>query len=367
MQMEMRSDADDKFTVAFDYASGAIAERVQNPLWRLTEIFMGARMREAVAIVKAFGKKIVDNAVEDREKHSKGTAAAAGGETLVDEMSGSLIQSLLDSIGDKQVVADAALNYLSAGKQERTPWIKLTFPRDIFMLSVDLYVISLTLYPTGRDTTAQALTWAFHLLMQHRYVYAKVRREVYDLLQSHHQEQPTPAARALPFDPTLFTPASLPYTHAVFNEALRLYPPIPIEIKQALSSTTLPDGTRLPAGCIVVWCVWALNRARATWGPDADQFRPERWLSSPTNRGAAEFPVFNGGPRLCLGKTMAERVAVQVIASVAWAFDFVPAYEGTDRRSKSSLTLPMEGGLPVFVKVRNRGVDVVGDGVGDLL
>lgn len=208
--------------------------------------------------------------------------------------------------------------------------------------------------------------------MQHRYVYAKVRREVHDVLKSHHQDdqgQPPPSTagvdgRRLPFNPTLFTPTSLPYTHAVFNETLRLYPPIPIEIKQALSSTTLPDGTLLPAGCILVWCVWAMNRSHETWGEDADHFRPERWLSQ-QNRSAAEFPVFNGGSRLCLGKKMAELVAVQVIASVAWTFDFVPAYEGTERRSKSSLTLPMEGGLPVFVKVRNRGVDVVD--VGDFL
>lgn len=117
-----------------------------------------------------------------------------------------------------------------------------------------------------------------------------------------------------------------------------------------------------------------MNRSQETWGPDADHFRPERWLVAPvtgpdgnvigSNKSAAEFPVFNGGARLCLGKKMAELVAVQVIASVVWSLDFVPAYEGTERRSKSSLTLPMEGGLPVFVKVRNRGVDL-GDLVDD--
>lgn len=208
--------------------------------------------------------------------------------------------------------------------------------------------------------------------MQHRYVYAKVRREVHDLLKSHHNNNPSPQQGKqvlnplLSFDPTLFTPTSLPYTHAVFNETLRLYPPIPIEIKQTLSATTLPDETFLPEGCVLVWCVWAMNRSKITWGEDADSFRPERWLSPSSdnnqvniNKNAAEFPVFNGGQRLCLGKKMAESIAVQVIASVVWTFDFVPAYEGTERRSKSSLTLPMEGGLPVLVKTRRRGTDFV--------
>lgn len=166
-------------------------------------------------------------------------------------------------------------------------------------------------------------------------------------------------------DPAQLTPTALPYTHAVLLESLRLHPPIPIEIKQCQSATTLPDGTFLPAGSVIVWCPWAMNRSHLIWGEDADSFRPERWLlSSPVGgagvltKPAAEFPVFNGGARLCLGKSMATLIAVQTIAAVVWTFDFVPAYEGRERPSKSSLTLPMEGGLPVFVKVRNRGVDV---------
>lgn len=110
----MEMHADDDFTVAFDYASGATAERVQNPLWRITETFFGARMRKSVAIVKAFGKRIVDSAVEEREIDGKHSVDSEDGK--LDDISGSLIQSLLDSIGDRQMVADAALNYLSAGQ-----------------------------------------------------------------------------------------------------------------------------------------------------------------------------------------------------------------------------------------------------------
>ncbi|KAI3398224.1 hypothetical protein diail_9701 [Diaporthe ilicicola] len=330
----MEMHADDDFTLAFDYASGATAERVQNPLWRVTELFFGARLRRSIAIVKTYGKRIVDNAVQDRARGAKDNISSSNppaSDEKLDQISGSLVQSLLESIGDRDMVADAALNYLSA----------------------------------GRDTTAQALTWTFHLLMHHRYTLAKIRQEVQQALQ---QAQPgeTSATPTLPVDPTLFTPGSMPYTLAIFNEALRLYPPIPFEIKQTQSPTTLPDGTFLPQGSVVVWCPWAMNRSRLTWGDDADEFRPERWLAAATGGGSAdsprtvvqksacEFPVFNGGPRLCLGRKMAELIAVQVIATVAWTFEFVPAYEGRERASKSSLTLPMEGGLPVFVKVRSR-------------
>src|SRR4051812_8336333 len=114
----MDMHADDDFTLAFDYASGVTAERVQNPLWRVTELFFGARLRKSIAIVKIYGKRIVDSAVQDRERGVKETTSSPNqpeDDEKLEKISGSLIQSLLDSIGDREMVADAALNYLSAG------------------------------------------------------------------------------------------------------------------------------------------------------------------------------------------------------------------------------------------------------------
>ena len=188
--------------------------------------------------------------------------------------------------------------------------------------------------------------------MKHRYVTGKIRQEVQRLLEDH--DAPLSMAG---FDPTLFTPASMPYTMAVFCEVLRLYPPVPFQMKQCSGAETLPDGTALPEGSIVVWCLWAMNRSKLTWGEDAEAFRPERWLQDGrlVTKSQSEYPVFNGGPRTCLGKKMAEAVAVQVIATMAWLFDFMPA-DDVERVSKSSLTLPMEGGLPCFVKARSHAL-----------
>ena len=74
-----------------------------------------------------------------------------------------------------------------------------------------------------------------------------------------------------------------------------------------------------------------------------------------------EFPVFNGGPRSCLGKRMAELLAVYIIAGLTRRYEFEEIVsekelpEGTtppERQSQNSLTLPMEGGLPCYVHRR---------------
>lgn len=311
----MEMHADDEFSVSFDYASGGTAERFQNPLWPLTEIFMGARLRSSIAIVKKFGRGIVANAVKDRQLHEKQYSTVAGdGESKLDQISGSLIQSLLEAIPSEETVADAALTYLSA----------------------------------GRDTTGQALTWTFYTLMRHPSVVAKIRREVEEQF-AEKGIPPTPEG----LDPTAFTPVTMPYTMAVFYEVLRLYPPIPFEIRQCMQDVALPDGTFLPKDSVLIWCIWAMQRSKLTWGDDADEFRPERFLDNGrlVSRSASEYPVFYGGTRTCLGKKMAEAIAVQVIPTMAWLFEFTPV-DGKDRVSKTSLTLPMEGGLPVSVKAR---------------
>lgn len=221
---------------------------------------------------------------------------------------------------------------------------------------------------TGRDTTAQSLTWTFYLLMRHPDIAQKVRTELHILF-------PEQKTLDLSSD-TLPQPSSLPYTMAVLYESLRLYPPVPFEIKQCENAATLPDGTFLPQGSVIVSCTWAMNRSKTSWGSDAACFRPERWLEeeSPSSlenhpgdgksekkkwkvisKTASEFPVFHGGPRSCLGRKMAELLGVYVIASLTWEFDFEERNDvarGQERVSKNSLTLPMEGGLPCYVAVR---------------
>ncbi|KAH6842769.1 cytochrome P450 [Chaetomium sp. MPI-CAGE-AT-0009] len=340
MAYNMEMHADDDFSQSFDYASGVTAKRFQNPLWPITELFTGSKFRRSVAVVKDFGRRIVTSAVKDRneQKSRHETDGPPDDDNKLDHISGSLIQSLLEALGNEETVADAALTYLSA----------------------------------GRDTTGQALTWTFYLLLQHPSAVAKIRAEVQHLLSQQHQpqpQQPQPSPSLPGPDSRLFTPSALPYTTAVFHEALRLFPPIPFEIRQCQADTALPDGTLLPRGSVLVWCLWAMQRSRLTWGDDAGLFRPERFLAEGEGesgeggmggkrfvlgKSAAEFPVFYGGARACLGRKMAEAIAVQVIPAVVWRFDVEKGWDGPveGRRSQTSLTLPMEGGLPVRVKVR---------------
>lgn len=342
--MEMHHS--DPFSKAFDFASGATGERFQNPLWQITEVFLGGKLRESVKKVKAFGSKIVAKAIMTKKEKDKSKATLSEFEQTEDlmSMSGSLINSLLESIGDHEMVADAALNYLTAGMVPRK------HPHPLSRQTTSNIDSCL-----GRDTTAQALTWAFYLMMRYPIVIEKVRTEIAGLNKPNSITNPSTSSTENPiFETAKYRPNSLPYVMAVFYETLRLYPPVPFELKQCSLPTTLPDGTFLPQDSILVWATWAMNRSHLTWGPDADVFKPERWLDENGNlitKSAFEFPVFNGGPRTCLGKKMAEIVAVQTICCLLERFEF-RCVDGEERVSRNSLTLPMEGGLPCFVEVR---------------
>lgn len=190
--------------------------------------------------------------------------------------------------------------------------------------------------------------------MRHPHSIKAIRNEVDRVVSAYLDENGSvPNRNSFNINPANFRPSVLPYVMAVFYETLRLYPPVPFELKQCEQQTTLPDGTFLPKNAILVWCTWAMNRSKLTWGEDAVEFKPERWLEDGNfvSKTAFEFPVFNGGPRTCLGKKMAELVAVQVISSLVLMFDFV-AIDSKERISRNSLTLPMQGGLPCFVKPR---------------
>ena len=201
----------------------------------------------------------------------------------------------------------------------------------------------------GRDTTACLLSWTAVILATHPHIAAKVRTEV---------------AAALPDlqEPTFETAGErqLPYLNAVLKEALRLYPPVPQDGKVAAVDDTLPDGTHVPRGTIVAYFPWGMGRSEHIWGSDASDVRPERWLGGGPIVGpdgvrrqptSFEFPVFQAGPRICLGMNMAMLEASVATAMLAQRFKFRLADpERTHTYNSLGLTMSVNGGVRVFAE-----------------
>jgi cytochrome P450 len=141
------------------------------------------------------------------------------------------------------------------------------------------------------------------------------------------------------------------YAKAVFYETLRLYPPVSFEVKQCNTNDVLPNGILINKGEFVAWSIYAMGRSTRIWGADALEYRPERWLSMTTLPSPYEFPVFNAGPRMCLGKNMAELEGVFVLVSLMRKFNIDVIYPEKVTYAQS-LTLPMKDGLKCRITCR---------------
>jgi cytochrome P450 len=85
--------------------------------------------------------------------------------------------------------------------------------------------------------------------------------------------------------------------------------------------------------------------------------RPERWLERPTLPTAYQYPVFNAGPRLCLGQRLAELEGVYALVGLLQRFKFKMAPGAPPVTYAFSTSLPMKNGLQVVVE-RRQGAGV---------
>jgi cytochrome P450 len=118
----------------------------------------------------------------------------------------------------------------------------------------------------------------------------------------------------------------LHYLHAVLQEALRLFPPIPSPLPRT-SPGAFIDGTYVPAGCTVASATYSMSRDPRYW-KDPSGFHPERWLRGDghadlaysTDRRQAAIP-WSLGPRACIGTNMSYLVMRIILAKVIYDFD----------------------------------------------
>lgn len=202
---------------------------------------------------------------------------------------------------------------------------------------IELRSQCLHLMLAGRDTTASLLGWLFLLFAQNPNQYQKLRNIIIENFGTYEN----------PSEITFLGLKNCRYLQNCLNEALRLYPLLPLNVRQANKDTTLPcgggkDGNSkvfIPKGTIVEYSVFVVQRRKDIWGDDAEEFRPERWEGRkagwdflPVSFGSTFFPCprlitdvekFNGGPRICIGQQFALNEAGYVTARLLQRFDMI--------------------------------------------
>ncbi len=190
-----------------------------------------------------------------------------------------------------------------------------------------------TLLAAGHETTANALTFAFHLLGRNPEAFRALRAEIARELVGR-----PPRAADLP---------RLPVLDATIRETLRLLPPAWIVGRRAVADDEV-CGHRVPAGGFCVLSQWVTQRSPRYWA-DPGRFRPERWMPEAQARTPtpphAYFP-FGGGPRMCIGMPFALLEARIALARILQRF--VPeALPGQRLVLQPAVTLRPVGGTRV--------------------
>ncbi|CCA71526.1 hypothetical protein PIIN_05462 [Serendipita indica DSM 11827] len=251
----------ERFMGAFNELAALGATRIRiGSTWPLFEL-SGDKAVKPTRIIDAFVEPIIRNALRQVRDS--------------DAMDSNFLEHLARVTKDSKMVRDESLNILFA----------------------------------ARDTTSSLLTSVAYLLMENPDVEKKMRQEVLDICGPDRT-------------PSIADIRKMKYIEAVLDETLRLFPPVPYNIRRSIDSSALPSPMSklgqplyMPPRSSITYAPILIHRDPAFWGEDAHEFRPERWQrgSAPMSHANACMP-FNMGPRICLGQQLA-----YIQATYVWA------------------------------------------------
>ncbi|KAI3450693.1 hypothetical protein Pfo_007358 [Paulownia fortunei] len=287
-----------EFALAFDLASKLSAERAitTSPLvWKLKRFFnLGSekQLKEAIKSIHELAEGVI------RNKRNKGVSSHED-----------LLSRFMRTIDDDVFLRDIVISFLLA----------------------------------GRDTVASGLTSFFWLLSKNPEVAESIREESDRVMG--------PEAKKLVNFAQL---REMHYLQAAVHESMRLFPPVQFDSKFCEEDDVLADGTFVARGTRVTYHPYAMGRMERIWGADCLEFKPERWLQDGVfkQENPFKYPVFQAGPRVCLGKEMALVEMKTVALSLIRQFDIQVAMPDQAPKFMPGLTATVRGGLPVIVRER---------------
>lgn len=193
-----------------------------------------------------------------------------------------------------------------------------------------------TFIVAGHETVASALTWAWYLLGTDPAAADRLAAEA--------------EARCADGRPDFDDLPHLPWAHAVFDEALRLYPPGWLITRKSLVADEIL-GHQLPAGSLVIISPYLVHRHDQS-DPQIESFDPGRFLSGIPSPQTGVYIPFGAGPRLCIGREMAraEGALLLSMASRRWQLS---AIDPEPARPQPLVMLKPKGGLQMRLRRRS--------------
>ncbi|MEY4305554.1 MAG: hypothetical protein RIT52_1729 [Pseudomonadota bacterium] len=186
----------------------------------------------------------------------------------------------------------------------------------------------------GHETSASAMAWALYLLALHPQA----------------QDQVAAEAASLPDAPDFSSLSRLKFTRDVFRETLRLYPPVPMMVRENTQAEEM-RGRKIAPGAQMVLSPWHLHRHERIW-PNPDDFDPARWQTE-ENRACMRdaYMPFSAGPRVCTGAGFAMVEGPLLLAMLVkhWRFQRI---EGRDPVPVAHLTVRAKDGIWLTISPR---------------
>lgn len=196
-----------------------------------------------------------------------------------------------------------------------------------------------TFVAAGYETTALQTAFTLLLLAMHNDVQDKVYKEILKVFPNENKS-----------DSESFK--SLSYLEMVIKESMRLLPPVPIVGRETLEDLEL-DERVVPKGVTLLINFFNLHRRKDIWGPDADDFNPERFLpENEAKRHSHTFLPFSQGPRDCIGKNYAMAAITTILVKFLRNYKVMTIIKYDELKFKADITLKICENLTVTLEKR---------------
>ncbi|CAA7056480.1 unnamed protein product [Microthlaspi erraticum] len=187
---------------------------------------------------------------------------------------------------------------------------------------ISIKAIILNVFVAGTDTSYTLMEWEMTELLRHPKCMKRLQEEVRTVCKGRTSVSEDDVQ-------------DMSYLKAVVKETLRLHPPLPLTVPHVSTQDVILRDYHIPAGTQVVINAWAIGREAATWGPDAEEFRPERHLDSSIDFRGQDFELvpFGSGRRICPAISFAAVLNELVLANLVHRFDWRLPVDSTEEQT----------------------------------